>query len=357
MPSQALSHRLSAVDAAFLYTEHPTAPMHIGSVDVLEGRVEYDAFVSDISSKLHLLPRYRQRAITPPLYASHPTWEDDPEFDIHNHIVSVRIPKPGSDAQLRRLAGRLFEGMLPRERPLWTLYLVDGLAGGNTALVSLVHHCMVDGVSGVELMTIILDPTPNPPKVEPVPYTPAPMPGGAKQVADGLWANVGNALSNWSEFQANLADWAKSIRGSEFAAIAKDLPGLARDFAKLPVKLPFNTRDFSGKRKLSWSSCSFADARGIRSNCGGTVNDVVLAALGGAVRRYMDLHGIPIKHRTLRVMAPVSASAVKTSAAPSATASRCSPSMCPSGLKTPSNAFTPSPNAPASSNALASPKA
>lgn len=306
MADTSLHHRLTALDAAFLYLEKPTAPMHIGGITLLEGRLPVGSFVESLQSKLHLLPRYRQRLVVPPLNIGHPTWENDPEFDIENHVFPLELSKPGSDAQLRREANKLFAQVLQRDKPLWKIYVIHGLENDRTALVSLVHHSMVDGVSGVELLKIIMDPSPNPPEVMPEPYEPHPLPSTAQVLADTGWDNIVEQLANLSELQRNAVSLATRFRGSELVGLSRHVPGLVGRLLRPTKKFPFNTRTFSGKRKLSWSTASFAEIRGIRSALGGTVNDVVLAGLGGAVRRYLEHHNISIgRKQTLRVMVPV----------------------------------------------------
>ncbi|MBI2913923.1 MAG: wax ester/triacylglycerol synthase family O-acyltransferase, partial [Chloroflexi bacterium] len=150
MAQTGLNRRLSAQDAAFLYFEKEEAPMHIGSIAVFDGDVPYERFVQNIASKLHLIPRYRQRVVPAPFNIGHPTWEFDPDFDISRHIIPVQIEPPGTDAQLIELGARLFAGKLDRGKPLWEMYLVRGLEGQRSAAVSKVHHCLVDGVSGIE---------------------------------------------------------------------------------------------------------------------------------------------------------------------------------------------------------------
>ena len=307
MAAASLHHRLTALDAAFLYLEKPTAPMHIGGITLLGGRLPVGRFVQSLESKLHLLPRYRQRLVVPPLNIGHPTWESDPDFDIENHVIPMELAKPGSDAQLRREANKLFAQVLMRDKPLWKIYVIHGLEGDRTALVSLVHHAMVDGVSGVELLKIIMDPSPAPPEVTPAPYEPRPLPSTAQVLADTSWDNVVEQLANLSELQRNAVGLASRFSGSELIGLTRHVPGLVGGLLRPTKRLPFNTRRFSGKRKLSWSTASFAEIRGIRSALGGTVNDVVLAGLGGAVRRYLEHHKIPIgRKQTLRVMVPVS---------------------------------------------------
>ncbi|MCH7999901.1 MAG: wax ester/triacylglycerol synthase family O-acyltransferase, partial [Chloroflexi bacterium] len=158
-----LSRRLSPQDATFLYIEQEDAPMNIGSVAVFQGEIPFEQFVKSLEEKLHLIPRYRQRVVSAPLNIAHPTWEFDPEFNIRKHVIPVRLDPPGNDDQLREMAAQLFQGMLSRDKALWEIYLVHGLEGGRSALVSKVHHCLVDGVSGIELLMVVLDVSPNPP--------------------------------------------------------------------------------------------------------------------------------------------------------------------------------------------------
>ena len=163
MPVENTNRRLSAQDASFLYGERPEAPLHIGSIAVFEGDVPYERLVENIASKMHLIPRYQQRVVPAPFNIGHPTWEWDPEF---RHAASTssgcESTLPGSDAQLQELAAKLFAGMLDRNKPLWEIYIVEGLEGPRSAMVSKVHHCLVDGVSGIELLMIVLDVSPNP---------------------------------------------------------------------------------------------------------------------------------------------------------------------------------------------------
>ena len=301
------NNRLSSLDAAFLYLENETTPLHIGAVTLFEGRTDVPAFKKSIASKLHLIPRYRQRIVVPPLNVGHPTWEFDPDFDIDNHIEEASVGGKGTTAQLRRLAGRLFEGVLDREKPLWKIYLINDLEDGNSAMVSLVHHCMVDGVSGAELLGIILDPLPNPEPVEEHPYNPDPLPETSKVLVDAVWSNVVEQFENWTELQQNALNFAKSFRGTQLLSAVRDMPGILRGVLRPMPNLPFNSRTFSGKRKISWSACSFAEARAIRGELGGTVNDVILTTLGGAMRHYLEYHDRPVKKKqVLRVMVPVS---------------------------------------------------
>ncbi len=302
-----LNRRLTTLDASFLYFERKEAPMHIGSVCIFEGEVPFEKFVETLDAKMHLLPRYQQVVVPDPFNLGHPTWEHDTNFDIGNHIFKLQVEAPGGEAELIELAGQIFTPMMERHKPLWDIYLIYGLEGHRTAMISRVHHCMVDGMSGVALLKIVLDFSPNPEPLPPKPeFTPPePRPDATRRFFDSILGGMQEGMNRWMEFQnglLNLAEsWTRRDARTAMQGIAGFLPGLATP----PAQLPFN-RATTGKRKLVWQEFSFAEARAIRSACGGTVNDVVLTVLSGAVSRYLELHNQPIENRMLRVMVPVS---------------------------------------------------
>ena len=305
MPEANLSRRLSAQDASFLYGEREEAPLHIGSIAVLEGDVSYDRLLQHISAKLHMIPRYTQRVVPAPFNIGHPTWEWDPDFDITRHISEVRIDAPGSHAQLIELAGRLFEPVLDRGKPLWEMFLVRGLEGDRSAVVSRVHHCLVDGVSGIELLMIVFDISRDPAPPIPPAEQPerAPIPGPASRFFDALWDNMADGVDRWAARQRRIIDDIEDGRDRArraFRAIETLAP-----YLRQPVdRAPFN-KPLKGKRKLAVSEFSFAEIRAIRANCGGTVNDVCLTVLGTALGRYFELHGQKTDRRMARILTPV----------------------------------------------------
>jgi WS/DGAT/MGAT family acyltransferase len=304
MSSADFGKRLSAQDASFLYFESEEAPLHIGSVAVLDGDVSYERFVDSIDKKLHLIPRYLQRAVPAPFNIGHPTWEWDPEFDIKKHIFEVEIPSPGTDEQLIELGANLFAGMLNRGKPLWEMYLVKGVQGGRSAIVSKVHHCLVDGVSGIELLMLVFDVTPNPPPPMPAPEVERPpIPGPLTRFMDAIFDNASAALEELAALQNSAAE-AAFLGDSRSRRALRALETAAPYFREPVQRAPFN-KPFKGKRKLGVSEFSFAEIRSIRGNCGGTVNDVVLAVLGSAVGRYLEMHGQTTDNRMLRVLTPV----------------------------------------------------
>ena len=178
MTPPALNHRLTTLDATFLYTEKPVQPMHVGGSMLYEGHLSLDVLVRALECRLHLLPRYRQKVVFPPFATAHPTWEDDPAFDIRHHVAQVTLPPPGDDRALSEVGGAAFAGMLDRDHPLWKLIVVHGRADGNTAVIWKVHHAMIDGVSGVDLTMVLHDLKPDaaPPEPPATPWQPQPLP-------------------------------------------------------------------------------------------------------------------------------------------------------------------------------------
>ena len=309
MPPRELPPQFGPLDAAFLNFERREMPLHIGSVSLCDGLVPFAGFVAGIERKLDLLPRYRQKAVRPFLNVGLPTWQYDPKFDIRRHIFHVTLDAPATDAQLRALTGRIFTSLLDRDKPLWEVYVVDGLAGGRSAIVTKVHHAMVDGVSGVGLLNVMFDPSPDAPPVPkgaPRRKRNRPPPPDETQIfTSALRGAFQSTLDQLAGARKSLAAYGASLFHDSQA-----VAGLERLVDALPQvlgsleRLPFN-RPCSGERKVAWSEHSFTDARAIRTACGGTVNDVVLTVLAGAVMRYLKLHKESLRNRYFRVMVPV----------------------------------------------------
>src|SRR5689334_8699352 len=181
--------RLTAMDASFLAQEGPAAHMHVGAVCLFEGPApSFGDFADHIRTRLHLVPRYRQKLAFPPLESGRPLWVDDPSFNLEYHVRHTALPSPGSEAQLRALAARIHSQALDRSKPLWELWLVQGLEGNRFALVTKTHHALVDGVSGVDLATVLFDVGPVPAATDhpAEPWTPRPTPNGVELAARGV---------------------------------------------------------------------------------------------------------------------------------------------------------------------------
>jgi diacylglycerol O-acyltransferase len=298
-----LTQRMSAQDAAFLYLERPNAPLHIGSIGVYEGTIPYQRFLAHMDARMPQIPRYRQRAVFVPLSLAHPAWADDPGFDIRNHVLHVSLPSPGTDEQLYALCTQLFAPPLDRNKPLWEMYLIDGLEGGRTAILSKVHHCMVDGVSGIELLMAVLDISPEPaPYVDEPPWHPGPLPDATVRLTEAFWDNVDLQRQMLRELQQNVLDPGRPLRQAQdlFRALRASFPFLTTPAPRMPFSGPL-----SSARSAAFSEVSFVEIREIRTALGGTVNDVVLAILAGALRRYLMAHGIDVNGQEPRVAIPV----------------------------------------------------
>ena len=306
MVHSTLSRRFGPQDAAFLYSDTDAAPLNVGSVGIFEGEIPFDRFVESVASKLHLVPRYRQRVVPPPFNAGRPTWEYDPNFDIRRHIHRLRIEPPGTDSQLADLAARLYAGRLDRGKPLWDVYMVEGLEGGRTGMIAKTHHCLVDGVSGIELLMVTLDVSqdPAPPPPPSGPYNPPPIPDRLSLLFDAIWDGAAEGIDRWAGFQKALVDLTMGGDTTRARHVARALEVAIPYFAVPASPAPFNG-PFSGERKLACTEVSFQEVRDIRKACGGTVNDVVLAMLGGALGRYLEMHGEPTAGRVMRVLTPV----------------------------------------------------
>src|SRR5215207_27495 len=180
--------RLSGLDASFLSLERSGAHMHVGSVLVFEGEAPpYDDFVAKLEQRLHLVPRYRQKLAFPPLVQSRPVWVDDPHFNAGYHVRHTALPEPAGEQELRRLAGRVFAQRLDRSKPLWELWLVDRVGDDRFAIIAKTHHCLVDGISGVDITTVLFDLDPDPEEQPPPPpWVPRPEPTQATLLAEAL---------------------------------------------------------------------------------------------------------------------------------------------------------------------------
>ena len=304
---QELNRRLSSLDSAFLYLERKECPMHIGSTSIFEGKLTYRDLVKHIEDRLFLLPRYLQKVVPDPFNLAHPTWENAADFDIKNHIFKVRQKKALTDQDLVKLAGELMTEVMDRKKPLWEIYVVENLEGNRSAMIAKVHHCMVDGISGVDLIKIIFDITPDsapPPKPE-MPKEETPPKDTAQVFFDSVFGAMQETSSRLMEMQGGLMYMASNLMNPQnleaLPHLSEVLPAVS---TPAPV-LPFNGA-CSGVRELAWSEFSFAEARIVRNVLGGTVNDVVLTVLSESVARYVKLHGQKTKDKIVRFMVPVS---------------------------------------------------
>jgi diacylglycerol O-acyltransferase len=304
--------RLTGLDTAFLHLEdHSTAHMHVASVMIFEGHAPTPReLVDHVQSRLHLVPRYRQRLAYVPFEQGRPVWTDDPHFNPAYHIRHTALPKPADDAALKRLAGRLFSQRLDRSKPLWEIWLVQSMSGGRFALVAKTHHALVDGISGVDITTVLFDtarePTPTAPSP---PWSAKPLPGPAKL--------LGESLLERTTVPAEMARGARALLRGPRKAFSQAKAGLTNVGATTLTGItapappsPFNV-DIGPHRRYTFLDADLSTFKAIKDSLGGTLNDVVLSCVSLALGRYLRRHDTDTTGLVLKAMVPVS---VRTSA-------------------------------------------
>jgi WS/DGAT/MGAT family acyltransferase len=298
--------RLSPVDASFLAQERDASHMHVGAIIIFEGPpISREEFVEGIESRLHLVPRYRQRLAFPRFEMGRPFWVDDPNFNIDYHIRHTALPSPGSLEQLRQLAGRIFSQRLDRSKPLWENWLVQGLEDNRFALISKTHHSLVDGVSGVDLAGVLFDLSPVPQEVPPPEeeWTAHPEPSQAELIVETVKDVIrapgeitGRALGALQRPERTLREVRHATEG-----IGEVLWAGLNPAPDTPLNVPIGPH-----RRIVWTSSDLDDFKMIKKRLGGTVNDVVLAVVSGALRRFLRSRGVRTEGLELRALVPVS---------------------------------------------------
>jgi WS/DGAT/MGAT family acyltransferase len=306
--------RLTSIDASFLAQERDGSHMHIGGVLLFAGDAPEKAELAGyIESRLHLVPRYRQKLSFPRFEMGRPLWVDDPSFNIGYHVRHTALPAPGSVEQLRLLVSRIFSQRLDRSKPLWELWMVEGYEGGF-AIVNKVHHAVVDGVSGADLTAVLFDLSKDGTEVPPPEsaWSPAPEPGDVQVVAKGavdlagapvgLARSVVDAVSNPARTVANVREGASGV--------GEILWGTINRAPQTPLNGPIGPH-----RRVSWVRVPLAELKEIKNALGGTVNDVFLATVAGALHRWLRTRGLRTEGLEIRSAVPVSVRAEGDSAA------------------------------------------
>jgi diacylglycerol O-acyltransferase / wax synthase len=300
--------RLSPLDVSFLYFEDRDTPMHVGSVAVFEEPTDgfdYHRLVELIRDRIAFVPRYRQRIRPIPGRLANPVWVDDEEFDLGYHVRRSALPRPGTEEQLHELVARVMSRPLDRARPLWEMYLVEGLSGHRFAILSKTHHAMVDGTSAVDIGQLILDETPEPVATLPDAWRPAPEPGWPELVAGALAETVRRPRSIADNIRVGMADVEHTAERA-LSALSGVTAAALRTVIRPPPSMPLNGRIGAGRR-FAAADTLLDVYRRIRSAHGGTVNDVVLATVAGALRIWLLTRGEPVRpSTTVRALVPVS---------------------------------------------------
>lgn len=302
-----MSDRLSSLDVSFLYLEETTTPMHVGAVAVFAHPAtgfDYDHLVRLIRRRIAFVPRYRQRIRSVPGHLSNPVWVDDENFDITYHVRRSALPRPGTDEQLRELVARIMSRPLDRNRPLWEMYLVEGLAGDRFAILTKTHHAMVDGVSAVDIGQVILDVTPEPRETPEDTWRPAKEPSSIELVAGAVGDLVSRPAGALDTFRGAVSD-VRHTAGRLLGA-AGGVLAMARTVARTAPSSPLNV-DIGEQRRFATADTQLDDFRAVRKVHGGTVNDVVLAVVAGGLRSWLMTRGEAVGAATaVRAMVPVS---------------------------------------------------
>jgi WS/DGAT/MGAT family acyltransferase len=297
--------RLTAVDASFLHQENATSHMHIGAVTIFEGPAPpFTAVLEHLRSRLHLVPRYRQKLAYPPLETGRPLWIDDPTFNLEYHLRHSALPAPGTEQQLYRLAARIASQQLDRSKPLWECWFVEGLEGNRFALIFKTHHALVDGVSGVDLATVLFDLGAVPAESEaPAPWQPHPEPTSAELLAGGI---SGLAKAAYGVTEKALA--AATNPAAAIDALREAVEGIGEVvWAGLnpAPETPLNV-EIGPHRRYAIVRHQLEDFRYVKRIFGGTVNDIVLTIVSGALARWLHARSVRTEGLELRALVPVS---------------------------------------------------
>jgi diacylglycerol O-acyltransferase / wax synthase len=298
--------RLSAVDASFLHNEGAASHMHVGGVTIFEGPPPaIRDFLDHIRSRLHLVPRYRQKLVTPPLETGRPMWGDDPNFNIEYHVRQTALPEPGDEEQLLRLAARIFSQRLDRSKPLWETWMVEGLEDNRFALISKTHHALIDGIAAVDLLTVLFDLKPVPQAVEADgdEWQPEPEPSGVGLVAAGVRGLIG-ASAEVATSALRAATRPEAALGKAREA-AEGLGEIVWAGLNPAPATPLNV-EIGPHRRVAVVRHDLEDFKRIKDALGGTVNDVVLTVVSGALREWLHSRGVRTEGVELRGLVPVS---------------------------------------------------
>jgi WS/DGAT/MGAT family acyltransferase len=302
--------RLGALDASFLGLEDANNHMHVGGVLLLDekplrsarGGLDIERIRSTIEARLGRVPRFRQRLSEVP-GEGHPIWIDDDRFNIAYHVRHSALPRPGDVEVLKALIGRIMSQQLDRGKPLWEMWFVEGLEDERIALITKTHHCMIDGVAGAELISVLLDPAENVAPITPEPWKPRPAPSSARLVSDAV---LHRAVQPFEAFQALQQAWADPRHAT--SAVREAMEGVAEVLAPAmnsASETPLN-RQLGPHRRFELIEHRVADYKRVKDLLGGTLNDVVLATVSGALRGFFTKRGLDVDQLQVRAMVPVS---------------------------------------------------
>jgi len=303
-----LPERLSVLDASFLYLERPAVHMHVAGLAIIDpstppgGRLLAQDLASLIASRIHLVPRFRQKVVVPPFGVGRPVWIDDEDFDIDFHLRRAALPAPGGRRELANFVQRVHSRPLDRTKPLWEMYLIEGLEDGYVAVLVKSHHAMIDGLSGIDIATVLVDFTPEPQEIRPVPWAPEPEPSAGDLLLRGLTDQLANPVRAFMEGAG------RALRAPQVAITqARRVLGGVGSLLSLgqAPRGPFNAA-VGPNRRFAMAEVPVAEVKAVKNTLGGTVNDVVLTAVAGALRVLLKGRRERVRGVSLRALVPVS---------------------------------------------------
>jgi diacylglycerol O-acyltransferase / wax synthase len=305
-----MTERLSSSDVAFFYLEGRTTPQHVGGIAIFDappGGFDYERVIKLLEERISLVPRYRQRMRAVPGHLANPVWTDDPHFDITYHVRRSALPRPGTDTALLEFCARIQSRLLDRDRPLWEMYLVEGLADGRVAVVTKTHHSMVDGIDAIDIAQVLLDASPEPRRTVEGIWMPEPEPSASRLVCEALLGTVRRPAAVLDIARLSLqdaqttTDWVSGAVTSLAGAVG----GVLRPSRPSALRATLGEH-----RRIGIARARLDDFRLIRDAHGGTVNDAVLATIAGGLRKWLLSRGEVLHNAsTVRALVPVSVSA------------------------------------------------
>ncbi len=304
MGHMAHQQRLAVLDELFLHLEGPNTHMHVGGAAIFEGPPpDYEEILDMVRTRLHLVPRFRQKLAFVPFALGRPLWVDDTHFNLEYHVRHTALPSPGDDTQFRRLVARVMSQQMDRTKPLWEIWFAEGLGGDRFALISKTHHCLVDGVSGADIMSVLLDLGPEPQKIEAQPFKADPEPTGDELLIDALRERLTSPAEIVRSIQSTVLDPAKlPNRLVQSAKAIGAFVGGTLDFAP-PSSI---NQPIGPHRRFESVLVDLDEVKRVKNALGGTVNDVVLAIVAGGLRLLLKGRGERLDDLELRAMVPVS---------------------------------------------------
>src|SRR3954454_252904 len=296
--------RLSPLDATFLHVETASQHMHVACALIFDGDPpDYDDLLDHIAARLHLVPRYRQRLAEVPFGQGRPKWVDDERFDLRFHVRATALPSPGSEYELQVLCGRVFSQPLRRDRPLWDMWLVEGLEGGRFAILSKTHHALVDGISGLDILSVLFAPEDDAGGGKAT-WAPQHAPSGTELLGEALFERATRPFEIVRGVRALLRGPRQVA--ARFAQTAVGVGAMAWAGLRPAPPSPYNAELVGPDRRFTWLRASLSDVKAIKNELGGTVNDVVLAVVTRALRRHLLRRGEDVDGLELKAFVPVS---------------------------------------------------